>query len=110
LSPAIPEARQGREKIFKMMGVKEQKGLIAMSPGATYGPAKRWPLPYWLEVIQGLLKARKESILILGGMEEEEYLKGLLEGLKPEEKARIHWLVGRTTPGPAQTLPRAVDQ
>ncbi len=98
LSPVGDGAGKGRENIFKMMGVKEQKGLIAMSPGAAYGPAKRWPLPYWREVICGLLKVRKESILILGGLEEEDYLKGLLEGLEPEETTRIHWLVGRTTP------------
>ncbi|MGH7739342.1 MAG: glycosyltransferase family 9 protein [bacterium] len=54
-------------------------GWIALGPGATYGPAKRWPLPYWKQVMESLLASRSESLLILGGREEKEYLKPLAE-------------------------------
>ena len=72
------------------------KAFIALAPGATYGEAKRWPLPYWKELIQKLLEGRKESLLILGGMEEEAYLKPLLEAGKGS--GRLHLLAGRTSP------------
>jgi heptosyltransferase II len=97
-SPLPAEAREGSRRLFKMAGVKDKQGLVAFSPGATYGPAKRWPLPYWRELVQRLLKERGESILVLGGLEEEKYLQGLAEGFSSQQRGRLHWLVGKTTP------------
>jgi heptosyltransferase-2 len=75
------------------------KSFIALAPGATYGEAKRWPLPHWTVLIQKLLAERKESLLILGGLEEEDYLKPLLAaGTRPEDARRLHLLAGRTSP------------
>ena len=75
-----------------------KNGFIALGPGATYGPAKRWPLPYWKELIQKLLKQRSENILILGGKEEETYLRELADSFKgTKESKRIHLLAGETS-------------
>jgi heptosyltransferase-2 len=98
LCPVTPEALRGLQKVWADTGVPEKRGYIALAPGATYGPAKRWPLPYWKELIARLLRERKESLLILGGLEEEAYLKPLLEGLAPRNALRLHLLAGRTTP------------
>ncbi|HUO58057.1 MAG TPA: lipopolysaccharide heptosyltransferase II [bacterium] len=92
-----PEAQNGLKRVWADTGVGG-KSFIALSPGATYGAAKRWPLPYWKALIQKLLKSRKETLLILGGMEEEEYLKPLLEGIKEGDSGRVHLLAGRTNP------------
>ncbi len=92
------EAERGLRQVWADRGVPEKKNYIALAPGATYGPAKRWPLPYWEELISRLLKDRKESLLILGGLEEEAYLKPLLETKSPRDASRLHLLAGRTTP------------
>lgn len=98
LHSSIPqEAVRGLRQVWADTGVPSQKSFIALAPGATYGPAKRWPLPYWKELIQRLLKARGESLLILGGWEEETYLRPLLEGMEPGNLKRLHLLAGRTT-------------
>jgi heptosyltransferase II len=93
-----PEAERGLRTVWADTGVPEKRGYIALAPGATYGAAKRWPLPYWQELISQLLKERSESFLILGGLEEEAYLKPLLEGRTSAEASRLHLLAGRTTP------------
>jgi heptosyltransferase II len=98
LSPVTPAAKLEVKRIYQDAEVRDRAGLVAMVPGAAYGEAKRWPLPYWRELIGKFLAARKESILILGGIEEEAYLKNLEEGLSPEMKERVHWMVGKTTP------------
>lgn len=93
------EAEKGLRQVWDDAGVPSARGFIALSPGATYGAAKRWPLPYWKELIAKILKERKEHLLLLGGLEEEAYLKPLLEeGFSAKDPQRIHLLAGRTTP------------
>lgn len=84
-------------KLFAKEKIQTKRGLIALVPGAAYGPTRRWPLPYWIELIKRLLKERKESFLILGGKEEEAYLGELQHAFPGESKGRIHSLVGRTS-------------
>lgn len=95
--PITQEAVRGLRQVWLDTGVPAQKAFIALAPGATYGPAKRWPLPYWQELMKRLLGERKESLLILGGMEEEAYLRPLMEGIDPKNASRVHLLAGRTT-------------
>ncbi len=78
--------------------IESAYGLIALAPGATYGPAKRWPLPFWISLVQKLLEERAESLLILGGEEEKEYLGGLSEAFAGKDpRKRIHSLAGETS-------------
>lgn len=93
-----PEATRGLHRVWMDAGVPSKKSFLALAPGATYGPAKRWPLPYWKELIGKLMASRKESFLIFGGMEEEAYLNPLLEGWGSRDSARLHLLAGRTSP------------
>jgi heptosyltransferase-2 len=73
-------------------------GWIALGPGATYGPAKRWPLPYWKLVIQKLLNNRSEDLLVLGGQEEADYLKPLVKDFKNGAFGkRVHLMAGETS-------------
>lgn len=92
------EALRGLEQVFADAGVSSKKPFIAFSPGAAYGQAKRWPLPYWKELMGKLFGERNEDFLILGGLEEERYLKPLMEGWGPWESKRLHLLAGRTSP------------
>jgi heptosyltransferase-2 len=75
-----------------------RSGWIALGPGATYGPAKRWPLPYWKQVIQKLLDSGREELLVVGGREELDYLKPLVESFagSPSGK-RVHLMAGETS-------------
>lgn len=95
LSAPVDKKALGELKtLFQELGINDKKGLIALGPGATYGPAKRWPLVYWKKLIEQLLKIRSETLLVLGGPEEETYLQELFgTGDK-----RLVSLVGRTTP------------
>ena len=75
-----------------------REGLIALGPGATFGPAKRWPLPYWKQVMEKILQTRTESLLILGGREETAYLKPLLDHFaKGPWAKRVRLMAGETS-------------
>ena len=47
------------------LGLKPLQSLVALCPGAEYGPAKRWPAEYFAEVA-GKLKARGHTPVVLG--------------------------------------------
>ncbi|HTA76878.1 MAG TPA: lipopolysaccharide heptosyltransferase II [bacterium] len=75
------------------------KSMIALGPGATYGPAKHWPLVYWKQLILKMLESGQETLLVVGGSEEKEYLTELWRGLPEKHTGRLVSLVGKTTPG-----------
>jgi heptosyltransferase-2 len=89
---------QEAKKLLKSLKVNTKPGLVALGPGATYGPAKRWPLDHWKELITQMLEAGKETLLVVGGEEEKEYLSGLWRGLPEKYSKRLVSLVGKTNP------------
>jgi heptosyltransferase-2 len=92
-APEEKTAQKDAKLLFKELALKDRKGFIALGPGATYGPAKRWPLVHWKQLIDKLLKTRPETLLVLGGAEEEAYLAELFG-----HGQQVVSLVGRTTP------------
>jgi heptosyltransferase II len=96
--PLSKQTEKGLQQVWRDAGLSNKKNYIALAPGATYGEAKRWPLPHWKELVQKLLAERQESFLILGGMEDEAYLKPLLELADKKNRDRLHLLAGRTSP------------
>jgi heptosyltransferase-2 len=92
-APPTKEGKRGAGLLLKSVKARPATGLVALGPGATFGPAKRWPAGHWRTLIAGLLDSRREHLLVLGGAEEEPHLRGLLEGFPPD---RVHLLAGRT--------------
>jgi len=105
--PIDSKSKKEAQKLLKSLKVNPQWGLVALGPGATYGPAKRWPLGYWKKLIAQMLATRKETLLVLGGPEEKEYLEELWKELLGKQAPRLVSLVGKTSP---QTLAAVLDQ
>ncbi len=47
------------------------KPTIALCPGAEFGPAKKWPTAYYLELMQYLLN-KNYQVLLLGGIKDQD--------------------------------------
>jgi heptosyltransferase II len=89
---------QEAKKLLKSLKINTKPGLVALGPGATYGLAKRWPLDYWKELITQMLESGKETLLVVGGAEEKEYLNDLWKDLPETHSKRLVSLVGKTDP------------
>lgn len=105
--PMDSKSKKEARKLLKSLKVNAKFGLIALGPGATYGPAKRWPLGYWKELIARMLATRKETLLVLGGPEEKDYLEELWKDLPGQQAPRLVSLAGKTSPS---TLGAVLDQ
>ncbi len=90
LAPAEREA--GRERLLSL-GLDLQVPLVILSPGATYGPAKRWPAFRFAEVASLIQKRKGAEIVIVGSADETEIAKSI-SGLM-EKKPAI--LTGQTS-------------
>ena len=79
--------------------------LVALMPGAEYGPAKRWPAPSFAELARTLARAGR-SVLLLGSAKERD----LGEEIRAHaDTAHVRNLCGATTLGDVVDLLAASD-
>jgi len=55
--------------------------LFGAAPGASFGPAKRWPSAGFAEVLKGLVDEYGGDALVFGGPEDSEACKGVLAAM-----------------------------
>jgi heptosyltransferase-2 len=74
LPPAIPHPQltidpDNQQRVLQRLGLRHDKPVIAMMPGAEYGPAKRWPTEYYAELAKILVNKNK-YVWVLGSAKE----------------------------------------
>jgi lipopolysaccharide heptosyltransferase II len=79
--------------------------LVALMPGAEYGPAKRWPAPSFAALARSLAQAGR-SVLLLGSAKERELGEEIRVAAASE---RVRNLCGATTLGDVVDLLAASD-
>jgi len=97
----VDKARQAR--IVERLTLDVRRPVIAMMPGAEYGPAKCWPVEYYRE-LAGLLAGRGYSIWIFGSAKEADVGAAIAAGGSATN------LCGRTTLDEAVDLLGACEQ
>jgi heptosyltransferase-2 len=63
--PALRVSDENREQVLEKLGVSAEGRVIAMMPGAEYGPAKCWPLEYFT-ALAGRLADAGYAVWVLG--------------------------------------------
>ncbi len=69
-----------RERLIKKLGLDMSRPVIAMMPGAEYGPAKQWPEKYYQE-LAALLIDKSYQIWVIGSAKEKELGKTVVDEL-----------------------------
>ena len=79
-------------------GFDEADSLIALCPGAEYGPAKRWPAEHFASLAQALLSRRPDAhVLLLGGKADRPIADEIVARMTvASDSARLHNLAGAT--------------
>ncbi len=63
--PSLTIDRQKQGKVMESLGIVTERPVIAMMPGAEYGPAKCWPLDYF-SALSALLEKEGYDVWVLG--------------------------------------------
>ncbi|MGB9761122.1 MAG: lipopolysaccharide heptosyltransferase II [Caldimicrobium thiodismutans] len=78
----LSEEKVEKAKNFlKELKIDLSRPIILIAPGAAYGPAKKWPISYFRELLEKLSR-EGYTLLVVGGENEAEEGKFLSEGLK----------------------------
>ncbi len=72
--PAIPYPElqineQNQKRLLEKLGLKKEKPVVGLMPGAEYGPAKQWPISYYQE-LAGKLLAKGYQVWVFGSEKE----------------------------------------
>ena len=71
--PALQVDQRNQAKLLEQFGLKSDKPVACLMPGAEYGPAKQWPLEYYKQ-LAGSLVASGWYVWLLGS--EKDYATG----------------------------------
>jgi len=86
-SPSLAVEDDGRLRLLEALGLKADPPVLALCPGAEYGPAKRWPLRSYSEVARRHLE-RGWQVWILGSEKDATPNRELF--LSIHEKREVH--------------------
>jgi heptosyltransferase-2 len=70
-SPALQVSDEQRAATLAKFGLTLDKRVAVFCPGAEYGPAKRWPEPYYAELAQRL-RAQGYAVWLIGSPKDKE--------------------------------------
>lgn len=70
--PLTREEKEEARKLLFSQGIETERPLVILNPGASYGPAKRWPAQNYAALGRLLQEKNKANILITGSADEGE--------------------------------------
>lgn len=76
--PRLNIDRGNRSELLKRFDIDEKSALVALMPGAAYGPAKCWPIGYFAE-LAGRLTQAGVSVVVLGSKGERPMAEEIRE-------------------------------
>lgn len=69
--PRLQVTTEQRQRVLDKFGLSLNKPVAVFCPGAEYGPAKRWPIPYFAELAQHL-QQQGYVVWIVGSPKDQE--------------------------------------
>ncbi len=70
------------EKKFEGLGLSGPRFIVGMAPGATFGPAKRWPFDRFAGLADRLIGALNADVLIFGSAAERPLAEDIASAMK----------------------------
>lgn len=89
-SPQLRVDPENQQRLLTQLNLKLTKSVVALMPGAEYGPAKQWPLAHFRELAQRCTAANYQ-VWILGSAKESAAGEFIAQGV-----ADVHNLCGKT--------------
>lgn len=100
------EAASGR--IQNLNGKQDEKRpLVGLSPGAAFGPAKRWPAEQFAKLVSALHRQTGANMLLFGGTADHATAEAIIAGADPLTRKFMHNLAGKTSLIEAMALIKA---
>jgi heptosyltransferase-2 len=79
-----PEEKRQAKELLLSFNIDLKRPLAILSPGASYGPAKRWPASKFAELANLLLERKNARTLVIGSSNEIELAEAIASSMKEE--------------------------
>lgn len=93
--PALEIDPGNIDGLLTKYGLDKHKPLLALCPGAEFGPAKRWPENHYAEVARHFL-AKGWQVAIFGSANDQQVAQSILDGLSEQQRSHCIDLAGKT--------------
>ena len=80
---ASPESVARVRSLLSSIGIDDQDLLVGLSPGAAYGPAKRWPIERFAAIGDRAIKEWGARVVVIGTEKEKDLGETLLSATAP---------------------------
>lgn len=106
--PAMEANPEQSAALRKAFGLTEDKPLLALCPGAEFGPSKRWPEKYYAEVARDRI-AGGWRVALFGSINDRPVTDAIVDALPGEDRSQCLNLAGETRLGEAIDLLACAD-
>ncbi|MGE5840759.1 MAG: lipopolysaccharide heptosyltransferase II [Deltaproteobacteria bacterium] len=79
-----PESVSRARSILSSKGIGDQDLLLGLSPGAAYGPAKRWPVERFAAIARRAIREWGARVIVIGTEKERELGETLVSAAAPD--------------------------
>jgi len=93
--PHLKVDESGLQDLRDKLGLNLQRPVLALCPGAEFGPAKRWPEEHYQAVAEEML-GRGWQVWLMGSASDAEFGEHIAESIEGENSAFIRNLAGET--------------
>ena len=102
--PVSEEASRKIEELFGEMGITSKKAIVVLHPGSR-GSALDWPVSYFAQLADRLVRDSHAQVIVTGGKGEEKVVSEVLKGTS----GKIWGIVGRLNLKELAALLKQVD-
>lgn len=93
--PSLQIQSTGIDALLQRHGINKARSLLALCPGAEFGPAKRWPVEHFAEVASHFAE-RGWQIALLGSAKDQAVASEIINSLDTELQGACINLAGST--------------
>jgi lipopolysaccharide heptosyltransferase II len=76
------EKKDEARRLLENLGVDPRQSLLVLSPGAAYGPAKRWPASRFAELASLFQKRKGAAVVVIGSAAESDLAAAISSALE----------------------------
>ncbi|MFM2486975.1 lipopolysaccharide heptosyltransferase II [Celerinatantimonas yamalensis] len=102
--PYLRVTRTAQLEALHTLQLTEQRPILALCPGAEFGPAKRWPEAQYASVAAFWIEQRQGQVWIFGSAKDQPVGEQIRSKLAPAQQSHCHLLTGQTSLGQAIEL------
>ncbi|WP_163130277.1 lipopolysaccharide heptosyltransferase II [Agarivorans sp. Alg241-V36] len=96
LHPQLKANQANQQQALAQLELNTEQPILALCPGAEFGPAKRWPEQHYAKVASHWIEQRKGQVWIFGSDKDRAVGTQIIEHVPQELQQHCHNLAGKT--------------